>query len=418
MADIDLARARALMAAQGMAALLIVKPENVQYATGVHPGPASALWRRAGPAVVVLPADDALAPAAVIPDTQEVAFRQGSDIADLRTHPLWIEIDDVTGLALGERPIEAILQAAARRRPKPVVRPGTYDLDQCLHLLGDILQERGLDDQRLGIEMDFIAANDLRAFQAQLPRATLVDSSPLIAELRAIKNEREIGALRLGAMLTEAGIRHAVASLRPGMPAAEVALAYRHGVIEAARARGVTSLEATWDIISVGPQPWGRGLTTAQVEDGALLKFDVGCIVAGCEADMGRTFVFGRARDYQRRIQEALLAAHDAGRAAFRPGVPVRDIFRAALAAARDAGLPLYTRGHFGHSIGSDYGHEEWPYIEDRETRLLEPGMVFAFETPYYIDGLGGYITEDQILVTAQGHENMNTLPRELVEVG
>ncbi|MBI2322442.1 MAG: aminopeptidase P family N-terminal domain-containing protein [Chloroflexi bacterium] len=303
MADVDIARARALMAAAGLDGLVVVKPENVQYVSGVHPGPASWLWRRAGPAMVLLPADDALAPAAVIPDTQEVAFRQGSDIRDLRTHPLWIEIDDVSGLLADDRPIEDVIRVAAQRRPKPADRPGTYDLDRCLRLLSDAVRERGLEHSRLGIELDFIAANDLRAVRDRLPHARFVDSTRVFAELRAIKNAREIAALRLGAELTEAGLRNAVAHLAPGMPAAGVALAYRAGVIEAARERGVASLEATWDIISVGPQPWGRGMTTAQVEDGALLKFDVGCTVAGLEADVGRTFVFGRAREYQRRIQ-------------------------------------------------------------------------------------------------------------------
>lgn len=417
MADVDVSRARALMAAGGLDGLIVVKPENVQYVSGVHPGPASWLWRRAGPAIVLLPADDALMPAAVIPDTQEIAFRQGSDIRDLRTHPLWIEIDDVSGLLTADRPIEDTIRIAAQRRPKPAVRPGTYDLDHCLRLLAALVGERGLERGRLGIELDFIAANDLRAFQAHLPNATLVDSSRVFAELRAIKNAREIAALRLGAELTEAGIRHAVAHLAPGMPAAAVALAYRAGVIAAASERRLTSLEATWDIISVGPQPWGRGMTTAQVEEGALLKFDVGCTVAGLEADMGRTFVFGRARAEQRRIQDGLLQAHDAARAVMRPGIPIGEVFRAALEGMRRAGFPTYTRGHFGHSLGSDYGHEEWPYIEAAERRALEPGMVFALETPYYIDGLGGFITEDQILITPEGHENMSTLPRDLVEV-
>ncbi|MBI4507013.1 MAG: M24 family metallopeptidase [Chloroflexi bacterium] len=417
MADVDMARARALMAAAGLDGMVVVKPENVQYVSGVHPGPASWLWRRAGPAMVLLPADDALAPAAVIPDTQEVAFRQGSDIRDLRTHPLWIEIDDVSGLLADDRPIEDVIRVAAQRRPKPADRPGTYDLDRCLRLLSDAVRERGLEHSRLGIELDFIAANDLRAVRDRLPHARFVDSTRVFAELRAIKNAREIAALRLGAELTEAGLRYAVAHLASGMPAAGVALAYRAGVIEAARERGVASLEATWDIISVGPQPWGRGMTTAQVEDGALLKFDVGCTVAGLEADVGRTFVFGRAREYQRRIQDGLLQAHDAARAAMRPGVPISEVFHAALAAMRAAGFPTYTRGHFGHSLGSDFGHEEWPYIEAAEHCVLAQGMVFALETPYYIDGIGGYITEDQILLTPQGHENMNTLPRDLVEV-
>ena len=44
--------------------------------------------------------------------------------------------------------------------------------------------------------------------------------------------------------------------------------------------------------------------------------------------------------------------------------------------------------------------------------------MVLAFETPWYLDGLGGFIIEDQLLITAAGPEVMAPLPRELRRVG
>ena len=39
--------------------------------------------------------------------------------------------------------------------------------------------------------------------------------------------------------------------------------------------------------------------------------------------------------------------------------------------------------------------NEEWPFISAQSDVLLEPGMVIAFETPYYIRGLGGFIIEE-----------------------
>jgi Xaa-Pro aminopeptidase len=40
--------------------------------------------------------------------------------------------------------------------------------------------------------------------------------------------------------------------------------------------------------------------------------------------------------------------------------------------------------------------------------------MVLAFETPFYVDGEGGFIIEDQFLITAQGAQAAWSLPREL----
>ena len=67
--------------------------------------------------------------------------------------------------------------------------------------------------------------------------------------------------------------------------------------------------------------------------------------------------------------------------------------------------------------LGAGLGSEEWPFISARSEVVLEPGMVMAFECPWYIDGLGGMIIENQVLITEGGHETMNALPLDLVRV-
>jgi Xaa-Pro dipeptidase len=44
--------------------------------------------------------------------------------------------------------------------------------------------------------------------------------------------------------------------------------------------------------------------------------------------------------------------------------------------------------------------------------------MVLAFETPFYVDGEGGFIIEDQFLITESGAEPAWSLERGLVELG
>jgi Xaa-Pro aminopeptidase len=83
----------------------------------------------------------------------------------------------------------------------------------------------------------------------------------------------------------------------------------------------------------------------------------------------------------------------------------------------RQAGFRDYDRGHFGHGVGQNVFCEEWPFISADAELPLEPGMVLAFETPYYVTGIGGFIVEDLMLITEQGHESMNRLPYELREL-
>ena len=44
--------------------------------------------------------------------------------------------------------------------------------------------------------------------------------------------------------------------------------------------------------------------------------------------------------------------------------------------------------------------------------------MVLALEAPFYANGIGALMIEEQFLVTPQGAESMNVLPRELVVLG
>ena len=84
---------------------------------------------------------------------------------------------------------------------------------------------------------------------------------------------------------------------------------------------------------------------------------------------------------------------------------------------SRGAGFPGYTRGHVGHSLGAGLGSEDWPFIAADSPVTLEPGMVMAFECPWYVTGLGGMIIENQVLITETGAEAMNTLPLGLGEI-
>ncbi|TAM60177.1 aminopeptidase P family protein [bacterium] len=418
-AFMDQARATALMQAQGIDALIVVQPENFYYATGANAGFA-ALWRRAGTAIAVIPADPRVPPAVVIPDAQARSFRMASDIRDVRTHPLWVETEDLAPFLPSERPTEAIVRDAARRAGKEPQhkRPATYDIALALAEVRHILDERALLHGCLGIEMDFIPVNDFESFRHGVPNARFVDSSHIFRQLRMIKGPAEIAFLRQGAALSEAGITASLNAVREGLSASDVAFSYRSGVLEAARHAAAATFESTWDIISVGPQPWGAGASTATVTAGSQLKFDVGCTVGGYQSDIGRTYVFGNGNEHQKRIHGALLEAFHAGLEEFKPGNPISRIHHAAQTKMRELGFESYTRGHFGHGIGANVWHEEWPYIAATESQVLMPGMVFAFETPYYVDGVGGFIIEDHILVTERGPESFNTLAREYAEVG
>jgi Xaa-Pro aminopeptidase len=128
--------------------------------------------------------------------------------------------------------------------------------------------------------------------------------------------------------------------------------------------------------------------------------------------------VLGAPSADQARAYAALRAGFRAGLAALGPGTPLSLVHRVTENAIRAAGIAGFTRGHFGHSLGAGLGSEDWPFISATSPVVAEPGMVLAFECPWYVTGLGGFILENQLLVTDDGIEVMNRLPEDLVELG
>ena len=51
------------------------------------------------------------------------------------------------------------------------------------------------------------------------------------------------------------------------------------------------------------------------------------------------------------------------------------------------------------------------------ESRVVEPGMIFAVETPYYGNDVGAIMIEDLVLLTPDDPTSMHTSPRDLVVV-
>ena len=399
---IDRTRAQALMAAARLDALILFQPEHVSTALDVSPGVA-ALFRRAGAASALVPSDPAATIAAVMPDLAAGAVRASGTAAEIAYHRIWVDTATVQPHD-PDAPLSAILSAA----PQPL-RPANFDARAAFGLLGEQLRARGLHRARLGADLGFVPAADLALLVEMLPEAAIVDGTDTIRRLRMVKTLSEIARLRAAVELSEIGLQASLVAIRAGVAPQALSTAYADAVRTAAAGRGLPV--GLWDYISVGPDPWGAGRPAAP---GDIVKFDVGVVVRGYSSDMARTVAFGKPSRAARELHAALLAGLEAGLARLGPGARLAEVHAAMLAAVRARGVPGYARGHFGHSLGNDPFSEQWPFIAADSDVTAEPGMVLAVESPYYVDGLGGFIIEDQVLITADGIELMSRHPRAL----
>jgi Xaa-Pro aminopeptidase len=388
-------RAEQLMQNEGLSALVLCQPESIVYATGAFPGVAS-YWRRAGAAFIIVPADAGQPLTAIVGDLQARSFAAQSGISDVRTHRLWVE--------MSRYPFEPMTTSQDR--------PGQYDLKTSLALLRDALAERGFELHRVGLELGFVPAQDFLQFQP-LP-FHWVDCTRIVERLRSIKAPAEIAKLRRAADYASAGLSHLVTAIREGTTAAEMAAIWKQAAMDEAARLGQVPPQSAWSYIAVAGDGFAPG---GPANPGDIIKIDVGCVIDGYSSDGARTAVLGEARPDARKIYDALHRAFDKGLSLLSPGRPLREIYDTVAKAMHDQGYEHYRRGHFGHGVGASIWSEEWPFIERDSDAIAEPGMVLAYETPWYIEGLGGFIIEDQLLVTDTGVDAMSPLPRTLITV-
>jgi Xaa-Pro aminopeptidase len=183
-----------------------------------------------------------------------------------------------------------------------------------------------------------------------------------------------------------------------------------------------------------------------QIRDGELVLIDAGAEHDLYTADVTRTFpASGRFSDAQRACYQLVLDAADACIAATRPGESIEGLHEKAVRILTEGMVKLgllqgdvdtlvkentyrrYYMHRTSHWLGLDV-HDAGSYTVDGKPRPLEPGMVFTIEPGLYVPadddkapaalrGIGIRI-EDDILVTAEGHENLTVaIPRTVADV-
>lgn len=235
----------------------------------------------------------------------------------------------------------------------------------------------------------------------------VVDASGWMAERRSCKTPAEVLRLERAARLTEGAINEAVELIVPGVSEVELA---RH-IAATLSAGGGTP---RFVVVTSGERSAlaDAAATGRAIGRGDLVRFDIGCVLDGYWADLGRTAVLGRPSELQRSRYDAIFAGEQAQLDAARPGVTATELYDLAVATVRSRGLVPYRRHHCGHAIGSEV--YERPIIAPGWDVELREGMTFCFETPYYELGWGGMMVEDTVVITGDGCRLLNVSDRSL----
>ena len=232
------------------------------------------------------------------------------------------------------------------------------------------------------------------------PDVTPVLGSQPIDDARMIKDEQELELMRISSRMNVEVCTRIGEALHEGVTEKEIQALYNQIALEL----GSEGPSFT-PLICFGP----NGAEPHHDSDGTRLKrgdtviMDVGLLWKHYCSDMTRTVHFGPANDEQKRVHEIVTAANRAGIAACRPGVPMKDIDRAARKVIEDAGYGEYFTHRTGHGIGLD--EHEFPDCSAVSGIVARPGMIFSVEPGIYLPGKFGVRVEDLVAITEDGCE-------------
>ncbi|MDE3024499.1 MAG: aminopeptidase P family protein [Acidobacteriota bacterium] len=241
----------------------------------------------------------------------------------------------------------------------------------------------------------------------------LVARSGIVEKLRAVKDAGELEALRRACAVTDRAFERLLDVPFVGRRERDVAW----DLVQIFHEEGA---EAVWPefIVGSGPtgsQPHGRA-GDRKIGKGELVVVDAGCSVGGYTSDYTRTFATGPLDGRMRDAYEVVALAQDAALGGIRAGVSGVE----ADALARgivDAGDFPGAMGHgLGHGLGLDV-HED-PRLSTESKDILVAGNVVTVEPGVYLAGEFGVRIEDDVVVTADGIENLTGFRKDLVEVG
>jgi|TARA_B100001094_G_scaffold329358_1_gene391907 Xaa-Pro aminopeptidase len=270
----------------------------------------------------------------------------------------------------------------------------------------------------------------------------IADASSKVGNQRLIKDEDEIEIMRKACKISAEAHVEAMKFVKPGMTEQEIEAFYQY---EFSKRGGRFS--AYTPIVAGGENACVLHYVenSKPLKDGELLLVDAGCEFELYASDITRTYpINGKFTEPQLAIYEVVLEAQLKSIEAISTNNNVMDaqiisekvitqglidlgILQGSMDELHEAGAFRDFYMHkIGHWLGIDV-HDAGDYMEDGDYMKFKPGMVTTVEPGIYISssadvedkwkGIGIRI-EDDILVTANGNENLTAFvpsnPREI----
>ncbi|MCW8858620.1 MAG: Xaa-Pro peptidase family protein [Deltaproteobacteria bacterium] len=308
------------------------------------------------------------------------------------------------------------------------------------------LNEYGLKlPQRVGMELDVLPVQLYQRYLKILPAAEVVDVSPLVRRVRAIKSEYELSIMQDCAVLAEKTYEYAKTVIAVGKTDLEIAaelefFARKEGHQGIIRFRSFNSelyfghvfsgsdaavpayLDAPLGGLGLSPAV-GQGASYKTIASGEPIIIDFIVAYDGYLVDQTRTLSIGPVADSLKLAYADMLQIQQRLYDIARPGMSWGELYRQCYDLAVSLGHKDSFMGadgaqvsFIGHGIGIEV--DEYPFIaKGFDSQILEENMTFAFEPKAVFPGLGAVGVENTWRVTQDGLKRLTFANENLAEL-
>ncbi|MFI6286440.1 aminopeptidase P family protein [Streptomyces sp. NPDC051018] len=302
----------------------------------------------------------------------------------------------------------------SRGRPDEQVR-----LSMLTARVGDPVVAAAEKARRAGVEALAVEEHHLtvarhRAMRSVAPGLLLADLGLAVEQQRIVKDEEEIASLRIAAEITDQALGELLESILVGRTERHLALELERRLVD----HGADG-PAFATSVATGANSGRRGHrpTDRRVEEGDFLAVCVGADYHGYRCEIGRTFVIGTTpADWQIELYDLVFAAQRAAREALVPGVPYREVDRAARQILDGAGHGEGLAPLTGHGVGLEI--DEDPQLAPAAMGKLDACVPVTVEPGVHLPGRGGVRIDDTLVVRQEadgGPELLTITTKELL---
>jgi Xaa-Pro aminopeptidase len=373
--DAKLDRVRALVAEEGLDALVVRAPDNVLYLTnfwGMKGYDAAVFPREGEPTLICLEAsaDDA----ARMAWTDDVRYLRGYDARD-------------------PRPPTARTLELAQDVAKPYARVGV-----------ELSLGTQASDRMVGEPTTYT-----RAWFDAWPAAA--DATPLLASARAVKTDQELERMQLANEIAAAAMEHVRERLEPGMKESEAGALW-NGFVHREGTGWNGQVELAYGFSLVWSGPGIRTFTATAdrpVQANEPTLFEIWVCADGYWCDHTKNLCPGELTPEYEGLLDALTRVYDQAVDHCGPGASLAELDVLVREGIAEAGYPGQPSHPIAHGVGAR-AHEP-PYAHQAGGGTIEEGMVLAIEPGAYWESGGGLRLEDNFLITAGGAQKLSPFP-------